>query len=78
MTRAIKRFAITDGRRRRRKPSWRALRQPMTMSYPSRISAISAGMSAGSFCRSASIVITMRPRDEAKPASKAPGWKVTV
>jgi hypothetical protein len=65
-------LAIIDGTRRVTILSFRSLRQPQTMSYPSRsiLSAI-AWMSAGSFCRSPSEVTTMRPRANANPAANA-------
>ena len=41
--------------------SWRKRRYPQAASAPSRTSAISAGRSAGSFCRSASRLATIAP-----------------
>ena len=55
--------------------SWRFRRQPQTMSRSSASSfATSAGMSAGSFCRSPSEVTTTSPRERSKPAEKAAVW----
>src|SRR5439155_881709 len=44
---------------------------PQTMSYPSSSLATRRGMSAGSFCRSPSEVMTISPREWSKPAEKA-------
>ena len=55
--------------------SWRWVRMPQTTSQPSR-QARSPGISAGSFCRSASRVTTTPPRAERKPAARAADWPV--
>ena len=49
-------------------------RQPLTTSYPSSSFASRRGMSAGSFCRSPSIGMTMSPAAWSKPAAIAAVW----
>jgi len=60
---------------RRLQVSMRFVRTPATMSAPLCSSfAIIAGMSAGSFCRSASSETTSRPRAACHAASSAAVW----
>jgi hypothetical protein len=67
-------FAIRDDTSRTHE-SRRFWRTPFTTSAPSAsIFAMSLGMSAGSFCRSASSVTVISPRTASKPAANAAVW----
>jgi len=68
-------LAMRDGSLRDRYGSIRSLRQPLAMSHTSsRTGCSRAGMSAGSCCRSPSMLMTISPRAWSKPAARAPVW----
>ena len=64
----------SEGSRRGSIASCRATRRPLATSAPASTAATSRGMSAGWFCRSPSMVTTMRPRARAMPACMAGCW----
>src|SRR3989338_4842811 len=53
------------------KESFLLILHPLTTSYPSSIFSNNRGISSGSFCKSASMVIIIMPLEFLKPASKA-------
>jgi hypothetical protein len=74
VTLPMSQLAMREGILRDTSLSWRLKRQPTTMSLPSSIFPNSMPMSAGSFCRSPSMVTTISPRACSMPAAMAAVW----